>query len=101
MQELMPTQLWLRPRMQSCDQYGRILLASGVISEKSPQRSASFLVRCRFGVARGRLWREAVVRGMRGYEMGGRRIGDLVENTCGATQLRAIFTRSAVIGSTR
>lgn len=46
MQELMPTQLWLRPRMR-------------VISEKSPQRSASFLVRCRFGVARGRLWRKA------------------------------------------
>jgi hypothetical protein len=32
-----------------------------VISENSPQRSA-FLVRCRFGVARGRLRREAVVR---------------------------------------
>jgi len=40
----MPTQLWLRPRMR-------------VISENSPQRSA-FLVRCRFGVARGRLWRK-------------------------------------------
>jgi hypothetical protein len=51
-------------RMQSCDQYGRILLVSGFISKESPQRSASFLVRCRFGVARGRLWRKAVVRSM-------------------------------------
>jgi hypothetical protein len=47
--------------MQACDQYGRILLVSGVISKKSPQHSASFVVRCRLGVARGRFWREAVV----------------------------------------
>jgi hypothetical protein len=46
MQELMPTQLWLRPRMQSCDQYGRILFVSGVVSQKSQQRSTPFLVRC-------------------------------------------------------
>ena len=61
------TQLWLRPRMQSCDQYGRILLVSGVISKKSPQRSASFRVRFRSGVARGRLWREAAVKAWQFY----------------------------------
>jgi hypothetical protein len=31
--------------MQTCDQYDRILLVSGVISKKSQQRSASFLER--------------------------------------------------------
>jgi hypothetical protein len=43
-QELMPTQLWLRPRMQSCDQYGRTLLVSGVISKS--RRSAQRRFRC-------------------------------------------------------
>jgi hypothetical protein len=51
------TQLWLSPRIQSCDQYSRILLVSGIISKKSQQRTASFLVWCRFAVARGRFWR--------------------------------------------
>ena len=55
------TQLWLSPRIQSCDQYSRILLVSGIISKKSQQRTASFLVWCRFAVARGRFWREAAV----------------------------------------
>ena len=50
------------PRIQSCDRYGRIPLVSCVISKKSQQRTASFLVRCRFGVAGGRLWRKAAVR---------------------------------------
>lgn len=44
------------------NQYGWILLVSGVISKKAPQRSASFLVRRRFGVARGRSWRKVVAR---------------------------------------
>jgi len=51
-----------QPRLQPCSQYGRILLVSGVISKKSPQRSASLLVRCRFEVVKGRLQREAAVR---------------------------------------
>jgi Winged helix-turn-helix DNA-binding len=38
MQDFMPTQLWLRLRMQSCDQYGRTLLVSAVIS-KSRRRA--------------------------------------------------------------
>jgi hypothetical protein len=36
------TQLWLSPRIKSCDQYGRIILVSGVISKKLQQRTASF-----------------------------------------------------------
>jgi hypothetical protein len=40
MQDLMPTQSWLRLRMRSCDQYGRTLLVSAVISKsrRSAQR---------------------------------------------------------------
>lgn len=51
MQELMPTQLWLRPRMQSYDRYGRILFVQ--VSSQKLRRSASVVSGAiRFRVAR-------------------------------------------------
>jgi surface antigen len=45
MQELMPSPLWRRLRMQSCDQYGQTLVFERHLEKVASQRSAPFLVR--------------------------------------------------------
>jgi hypothetical protein len=84
------TQLWLRPKMQSCDQYaGYSLFRCHLKNFAAALSVVSGAIR--FGIARGRLWRKAANRQ--------RRIRDGAENQELGTISRTCFSTTSTKGA--